>query len=113
MSETGFQQAQIPVQKVQEFEQLKAAIARVFSPEKVENFLCGLDKANVRVRDFERVVEERLIEQADPQLKAAAKQLYSALAVSDQGLIREFYLASLEKVDAAMRARFNKLYRYY
>ena len=113
MSDTGFQQAQIPVQKVQEFEQLKAAIARVFSPEKVENFFCGLDQAGVRVRDFERVLEKRLIEQADPQLKPAAKLLYGALAMSDQGLIREFYLASLEKVDTVMRARFNKLYRYY
>ena len=38
---------------------------------------------------------------------------YSALENADQGQIREFYLASLEKVSVELRNRFFKLYAYY
>ena len=42
-----------------------------------------------------------------------AQQLYDALPVSDQAQMREFYLTTLEAVDAGLREKFNKLYRYY
>jgi hypothetical protein len=35
------------------------------------------------------------------------------LGNADQGQIREFYLASLEKVAPEVRQRFFKLYAYY
>jgi hypothetical protein len=38
---------------------------------------------------------------------------YKKLGNADQGQIREFYLASVEKVDPALRAKYLKLYAYY
>ncbi len=108
----AFQQAGIEVQKVAEFEQLKAAIERAFSPESVAKFLETLESKGVRVRQFEVVLEKKLLEKTDPQLKGA-KGLYQALAVSDQALIRERYLALLEQVDPAVRTKFQKLYASY
>jgi hypothetical protein len=35
------------------------------------------------------------------------------LSNGDQGQIREFYLASLEKVDASLRDKHFKVYAYY
>jgi hypothetical protein len=43
----------------------------------------------------------------------SAKQLYGALALSDQALIREFYLERIEKVEPGLREKFQKVYRYY
>ncbi len=42
-----------------------------------------------------------------------AKQLYESLTVSDQALMREFYLERIEKVDAKVRQKYQKVYRYY
>jgi hypothetical protein len=38
---------------------------------------------------------------------------YGRLGNGDQGQIREFYLASLEKVAPDLRTQFFKLYAYY
>jgi hypothetical protein len=38
---------------------------------------------------------------------------YGRLGNSDQGQIREFYLASLERVAPELRQKFFKLYAYY
>ena len=38
---------------------------------------------------------------------------YNRLGNGDQGQIREFYLASLEKVAPELRTKFFKLYAYY
>jgi hypothetical protein len=46
-------------------------------------------------------------------LGAAIANEYDALGSGDQGLIREFYLASLEKVAPEQRVKFSKLYAYY
>jgi len=112
----AFQQAQIPVQKTEEFEQLRSAIERVLAPGTVEKFFRKLQGADVRIRQFEEALEQRLLEQVDLLLRKSgkpARQLYQALALSDQALIREFYLERIEQVDPALRAKFQKIYRYY
>jgi hypothetical protein len=35
------------------------------------------------------------------------------LTLSDQALLREFYLSKIEEVDRTLRQRFKKLYQYY
>jgi len=111
-----FQRAGIPVDKVEEFEQLRSAFARVFAPGAVEDFLRLLRRKGVPIRDFGRVLREKLVERADRTLAQSGKtaqQLYDALTVSDQAQMREFYLTALEAVDLSLREKFNKLYRYY
>ncbi|PYP92556.1 MAG: hypothetical protein DMG65_03395 [Candidatus Angelobacter sp. Gp1-AA117] len=112
----AYQQAQIPVQKTEEFEHLRAAIERVFAPGAVEKYFKKLQSADVHIRQFEKVLDERLLEQADPLLDMAGRsgrQLYDSLALSDQALIREFYLERIEQAGPALRAKYQKIYRYY
>ena len=112
----GFQQVQIPVQKAEPFEQLRAAIDRAFTPENVEKLLKRMQSGNVRIREFESALAKGIFELVDPALAGSgktAKQLYGALTLSDQALMREFYLERVEKVDAKSRERFQKVYRYY
>jgi hypothetical protein len=109
-----FQQAGLRVEKLEEFEQLQSALRRIFSPESVEGFLKLLQRKGVPIRDFDRVLRERLLESADATLaKRGARQLYEALSVSDQSQVREFYLTALEDVDLSLREKYSKLYRYY
>jgi hypothetical protein len=108
-----FQQAGIRVEKLEDFEQLRSAIARAFA---LERFFRLLQRKGVPVRDFHRVLREKLLEKTDAALGRAGKtaqQLYDALSLSDQAQMREFYLTTLEAVDQPLRERFNKLYRYY
>ena len=112
----AFQQAQIPVQKTEEFEQLRAMIERAFAPRTVEKLLKKVQSSNLRIREFEKALDGRIFEAVDPVLAQSgksAKQLYSTLALSDQALIREFYLERIERVDAKIRQKFQKVYRYY
>ena len=112
----AFQQAQIPVQKTEEFEQLKAVIERVFAAERVEKLLKRVESGNLHIRQFEKLLEKTVFERVDSGLAGSgrtAKELYGALALSDQALIREFYLEKIEKVDSGLRERFQKVYRYY
>ena len=112
----AFEQAQIPVQKTEEFEQLRSAIARVFAAGSIEKLLKKLQGKSVRIREFEKVLEEDIFEAVDSALAQSgksAKQLYSTLALSDQALMREFYLERIEQVDPKLRQRFQRVYRYY
>jgi hypothetical protein len=43
----------------------------------------------------------------------AAKNLYEALTLPDQGQMREFYLSELEQISVPLRHKFHKLYQYY
>ena len=82
----------------------------------LEKFYKKLQSRDLRVREFEKVLEQRVFEEVGPRLSqsgTAAKQYYSALPVSDQSLIREFYLERIEKVDPRLRQRFQRIYRYY
>ncbi len=112
----AFQQAPIQVQKIEEFDQLKAVIERVCDSRVVEKFYKKLQSRDVRIREFEKVLEQEIFENVDSSLSQSGKkaeQLYKTLTLSDQSLIREFYLERIEQVDPALREKYQKVYRYY
>jgi len=112
----AFEQVQIPVQKTEEFEELRSAIERVFTAPAVGKFLKKLTGGGVAIRQFEKALESGIFEKSDPVLAQSgrrAQQLYGALTLSDQALIREFYLERIEQVDPKVRQKFQKVYRYY
>ena len=88
------------------FREVRAAVEAQFSEAGVSEFLRSLDKAGLRIRDFEAVL-------AAGKLGPATQGLYGKLSPSDQGQIRELYLALLERVPLQLRDRFFKLYAYY
>ena len=108
----AFEQAAIKVQKTQEFARLQGAIEQAFLPEKVERFLKQLDRKGIRIRDFDALLAQRVLE-GFGEAGLDALRLYQALALSDQAQMREFYLSKLEGVDVALRHKFKKLYQYY
>ena len=105
-----FEQAAIKVEKAQEFARLQAAIEQAFQPEKVDRFLKQMDRKGIRIRDFDAVLAQRVL---DGNTAQNSQQLYQALVLSDQAQMREFYLSKIEKVDIALRHKFKKLYQYY
>lgn len=100
------EQAVIPVADPQFFGAVKSAIEIAFSPDQVSGFLKSIKRARLRIRDFELVLRKGL-------LGATTAGDYDRLGHGDQGQIREFYLASLEKVAPELRTKFLKLYAYY
>ena len=110
----SFQQAAIKVEKEAEFRELQASVERATSIETAERFLKLLDRANIRIRDFDGILAARALEAVKPVESAiGAWKLYQALTVSDQAQIREFYLSRIEEIDADLRHKFKKLYQYY
>ena len=112
MQSMAFEQAAIKVQNEQEFARLQAAVEQAFSPEKIERFLKQMDRKGIRVRDLDAVLGKCVFEAVNDS-GLNARQLYEALPVSDQALMREFYLSKLESVDSALRRKFKKVYQYY
>ena len=111
-----YEQAQIPVQKAEAFEQLRAALERIFSSAALEKLYGRMESKGVAAREFEKIVALGLLEKADAKLAGSgntANQIYQSLPVSDQALMREFYLERLEKVDPNVRLRYRKVYGYY
>jgi hypothetical protein len=108
----AFEQATIKVEKEKEFGELKAAISWAFAPENVEKYLKKLASSGLRVRDFDSVLAKRVLEQVGA-LADSAKVLYTALTLTDQAQIKEFYLSKIEEAGPELRARFQKLYQYY
>jgi len=111
-----YQQAQIAVTKTEDFEQLKSALERIFGSASVEKFYGKLQSRTVYVREFEKVLALGILESVDGGLAKSgksAKALYESLTVSDQALMREFYLERIEKVDTKVRQKYQKVYRYY
>ena len=106
----AFEQAAIKVEKTEEFSRLQAAIEQAFAPAKAEQFLKQMDRKGIRIRDFDGVIAQRVL---DADKAQNSQQLHQALTLSDQALMREFYLSKIEEVDAALRHRFKKLYQYY
>jgi len=112
----AFEPATIAVQKKEEFAELKSVIVRSFAPDNVKKLLKRVERARVRIRDFDQVLSRGVFERVDRVLAdsgLSAQRLYDALAVSDQGQMKEFYLFKLEEVSPELRAKFQKLYRYY
>ena len=111
-----FEQAPVKVEREKEYGELKSAVERVFSAERIEKYLRRLDKKSVRARDFEKVLNKKVIEAVDEKMSASgqsARQLFDAMGTGDQGLIREFYLSSVDQVSAELRRRYQKLFTYY
>ena len=108
-----FQRAPIKIEKEQEYARLQAAVEQAFLTEKVGQLLKQLDRKGIRVRDFDAVLAQRLLEGGVGDAGLGAKELYESLPVSDQAQMREFYLSKLEGVDVALRHKFKKLYQYY
>ena len=106
----AFEQAAIKVEKAQEFARLQTAIEQAFLPEKVERFLKQMDRKGIRIRDFDGVLAQRVL---DGETALNSQQLYQSLTLSDQAQMREFYLSKLEGIDVALRHKFKKLYQYY
>jgi hypothetical protein len=108
----AFEQAAIKVEKAQEYAKLRGAIEQAFSPEKAEQFLKQLDRKGIRVRDVDAVFGKKMLD-GFGELGLNVQQVYQALPLSDQGLIRELYLSKLEGVDAPLRHKYRKVYQYY
>ena len=100
------EQGVIPVTDPENYDAVHSAIEAAFSAAKVKEILGSMLRAGLRIRDFELVLRKGI-------LGAATASEYDALGDGDQGLIREFYLASLEKVAPELRTKFFKLYAYY
>ena len=110
---TTFQRAPIKIEKEQEFAKLQAAVEQAFLPEKAERYLKQLDRKGIRVRDFDAVLAQRILEGVVGEKGLDARGLYVSLPVSDQAQMREFYLSKLETVEQALRHKFKKMYQYY
>ena len=106
----AFEQAAIKVEKAQEYARLQSAVEQAFLPDKVERFLKRMDRKGIRIRDFDGVLAQRVL---DAETAQNSQQLFQFLTVSDQAQMREFYLSKLETVEQALRHRFKKLYQYY
>jgi hypothetical protein len=110
----GFEQAVIKIEKEQEFQELKGAVGRALSSEKVEKFLKRLESGSLRIRDFDSVVAKGVLDRVGAVASGKNSiDLHKALTVSDQAQLREFYLSRIEEIDAKLRTRFQKIYRYY
>ena len=101
-----YQKAEIPVADPQTFAAVHQAIETSFAAATVKDFLKSIERAGLRIRDFEAVLRKGI-------LGAPTEGEYGRLGNGDQGQIREFYLASLEQVAPEMRDKFFKLYAYY
>ena len=106
----GFQQATIPIEKEREFAQLRACVERIFAAPVDEKFLASVQHKGFGIREFDRILDEGLIDKADSQV-GSAKKLYEALSLTDQGQLREFYLERLENVNPELRRKFFSIYR--
>jgi len=112
----GFTQAGIEIQKSAEFERLRGAIERAMAPGSAKKFLQALKSSDLRVREFEALLAARVLERVDAEFSAtptSAKALYEGLPLSDQALMREFYLTRLEQIDPELRRKFHRQFETY
>jgi hypothetical protein len=101
-----YHKPEIEVGDPQAFSAVRQAIESSFAAARVKDFLKSIERAGLRIRDFEAVLRKGI-------LGAPTAGEYGRLGNGDQGQIREFYLASLEKVAPDLRTKFFKLYAYY
>ena len=101
-----YEQATIAVENQSGFGAVKSAIDDSFSNGKISDFLKSLERSKLRIRHFEEVAAAGKL---GPQVSAT----YGSLGDGDQGMIREHYLSTLEKVDPELRRKYLKVYAYY
>jgi hypothetical protein len=109
----GFEQATITIENERLFGGLKAALEQTFLSDRVVKYLKALDDRKIRIRSLDRVLAANVVDAMTGAQEGTARSLYEALTVSDQAQMREFYLSKIEEVDAALRAKFSRLYQYY
>jgi hypothetical protein len=107
-----FQQAQIQIEKQQEYQQLRSAIERAIAPEAAAEFLKQVKRAGLKVRNFEGVLNAKVLDRCDRTLAAgpSARELYETLGLPEQSLIREFYLERIEQISGPEREKYRQLY---
>ncbi len=101
-----FQQPILEVENPAIFEPVKAAIEATFAPPTVSRFLDKVERARLRIRDFDTLRQQDL-------LGETVKSGYEQLGNSDRGQIRELYLRSVEQVAPELRKKYLKVYAYY
>ena len=101
-----FERAILPIIDPARFENVRSAIESAFAPARVAQFLGSLGNSGLRIRHFEDVLGRGL-------LGVSTREQYNKLVPGDQGQIREFYLAALERISPELRKKFFKLYAYY
>jgi hypothetical protein len=101
-----YKKPEIQVADPQAFSAVRQAIESAFTAAGVKDFLKSIERAGLRIRDFESVLRKGI-------LGGPVASEYNRLGDGDQGQIREFYLATLEKVAPDLRTKFFKLYAYY
>ncbi len=101
-----YHKPEIEVADPQAFSAVRQAIESSFAAAGVNKFFKAVQSAGLRIRDFESVLRKGI-------LGGPTATEYSRLGNGDQGQIREFYLARLEKVAPETREKFFKLYAYY
>jgi hypothetical protein len=101
-----FEQAVIPIHDENTFTDVRQALDHAFAPAQVPAFLRSVEKAKLRVRQFEAVLSSGL-------LGAQAQKSYAALGDADRGQIREQYLRRVEQVAPEVRQKFFRLYAGY
>jgi hypothetical protein len=102
----NFDQPILPIVDPAGYGAVRTSIEAAFSPSRVSDFLRSLERSGVRIRHFEQVLDKEL-------LGSETKAQYARLGHGDQGQIREYYLAGLERVSLELRNKFFKLYAYY
>jgi hypothetical protein len=101
-----FVQTVLPVEDEAHFAAVKASLEPLFASGNVAGYLKRVQRAKLRVRDFEGLLERGL-------LGSATAEAYRALPDSDRGQARELYLSLVEHVPQELRSRFLKVYAYY
>ena len=109
----AFSQAQIAVQNAEAFGALKSLIENALVEANLDSFLHTMKRCGYKVREFEAVLEDHVLEQV-PGASASkpAEDLYAELGPSDQGMIREFYLTAIEQIPVEWRRKYQKLFQY-
>jgi len=101
-----FEQPVLPIQDEATFGAVICALEQAFGTPGLDRFLRSVNRAGLRIRDFEGVLVRGL-------LGAETAGQYAALGNSDQGQVREKYLSLLEQVAPEFRTKYLKVYAYY
>jgi hypothetical protein len=109
----AFEQATIKIENERSFGELKAALDQVFAADRIPKYLKKLSGQNIRIRDWDAILMAGTLDVITGAGLGTARTLYQSLTVSDQAQMRELYLSKIEEVAPELRAKFNKLFRYY
>jgi hypothetical protein len=101
-----FVQPVLQIQDETHFTAVRASLEPLFASGHVAEFLKRVQRAKLRVRDFEGLLRRGI-------LGKATAEAYGALPDSDRGQARELYLSLTEKVGPELRGKFLKVYAYY